>query len=49
MNEESRKITIAHQERRSVQLFEKKLEIQYTLEKVKDQGQFQPISYTGYM
>lgn len=36
-----------HRERRSVQLFQKKIEIQYTLEKVEDQGQFQPVSNTG--
>jgi len=35
------------QERRSVQLFQKKIEIQYTLEKVEDQGQFQPVSNIG--
>lgn len=40
-------LMIAHQERRSVQSFQKKIEIQYTLEKVEDQGQFQPVSNTG--
>lgn len=36
------------QERGSVQLFQKKIEIQCSLEKVEDRGQFQPASNTGY-